>query len=220
MSNKTVQPHKSSIGSLDANLVALLSYLVASLFLIIPGVGYVAWVVPLVVYLMETKSTFVKKNAMQSLVIHALSTLVSLLFRVIIGGILGLIFSGPFSWRSIGIVSLFGTLTTIFAVAVIVFSILAMIRAYQYTEYNIPLIGPIVKWITGLFSGKKGAASAEEAAGTAAGTAENTAYNDAPVSEAQPVVATVEDTVESAVTEATDTVESAVAEVTDTEKTE
>ena len=60
MVNKTVQPHKSSIGNMEANLVALLSYLVASLLLMIPAIGYVAWVVPLVVYLIETKSTFVR----------------------------------------------------------------------------------------------------------------------------------------------------------------
>ena len=87
MSNKTVQPHKSSIANLDANLVALLSYLVTSLCLMIPALGYVAWIVPLVVFLLENKSMFVKKHAVQSLVIHILSAVVSLVLRVIIGGL-------------------------------------------------------------------------------------------------------------------------------------
>lgn len=155
MSNKTVQPHKSSIANLDANLVALLSYLVTSLCLMIPALGYVAWIVPLVVFLLENKSMFVKKHAVQSLVIHILSAVVSLVLRVIIGGLLGLLFFGPFTKVSIGIIGLFGIMSTVFAIAVIVFSILAMIRAYQYVDYDIPIIGPIVSWVNRLLTGKK-----------------------------------------------------------------
>ena len=99
MSNKTVQPHKSSIANLDANLVALLSYLVTSLCLMIPALGYVAWIGSLVVFLLENKSMFVKKHAVQSLVIHILSA-VSLVLRVIIGGLWDYCF-GPFTKVSI-----------------------------------------------------------------------------------------------------------------------
>ena len=79
--------------------------------------------------------------------------MVSLVLRVIIGGLLGLLFL-PFTKVSIGIIGLFGIVSTVFAIAVIVFSILAMIRAYQYVDYDIPII-PHCKLGNRLLTGKK-----------------------------------------------------------------
>lgn len=46
-------PHKSTIGNLDANLVALLVYFVSTVAGWIPIVKYAAWLAPLVVFFVE-----------------------------------------------------------------------------------------------------------------------------------------------------------------------
>jgi uncharacterized membrane protein len=156
MSNKTVKPHNSSLWNLEANLLALLSYLVASALMIIPGVCYFAWAVPLVVFLLETKSKYVKFHAMQSFVIHAISALVAVVLNVIVRGLVIAAFTRPYSLMgSLGIVSVLSLLSSAVSIVILVFSILAMIKSYQYTEYKIPLIAPITSWINNLISGKK-----------------------------------------------------------------
>ncbi|NLM60912.1 MAG: DUF4870 domain-containing protein [Clostridiales bacterium] len=164
MSNKTVGPHNSSLGNLEANILALLSYLVTSVLMFIPGVSYFAWILPLVIYLLENKSSFVKFHALQSMVVHAISALIRLVLNVIIGSLFFAAFLRTGAWFLISVLS---TISTIVSVVIAVFSILAMIKAYQYTEYNIPLIGPITSWVSNLISGK----NKTEASGSAAGNA-------------------------------------------------
>ncbi|MDD2469760.1 MAG: DUF4870 domain-containing protein, partial [Bacilli bacterium] len=84
MSTK-IKKHKSSIADLDANIVAIISYIGGGVLSFVPGLYYFSWAIPLVIYIMEKKSTFVKKHAIQSLSLQIVSSVLMLILYVIIG---------------------------------------------------------------------------------------------------------------------------------------
>ncbi len=138
--NNSIQPHKSSIGDQQANIMALLSYLVGSILVFIPGIMYIAWLAPLIIFFLEKESRFVKFHAMQAFVLEVTGILLSLLVSLLFGGI---------SYDSFAFV---GTLATLISITILVLAIYAMIKAYQYVEYSIPLIGKISAALSGKVS--------------------------------------------------------------------
>ena len=76
-------PHKSSLGGLDANLMALLCYVAAFVIGLIPGIRYVAFLAPLVLYFLEKNSRFVKFHAMQAFILELLYMLLNLILGLI-----------------------------------------------------------------------------------------------------------------------------------------
>ncbi|MDD4036711.1 MAG: DUF4870 domain-containing protein [Bacilli bacterium] len=143
-----VKKHKSSIGDLDANVMAIISYVGGSLIAFVPGLRYFSWAVPLVIYLIEKKSPFVKKHAIQSLTLQIVSSIIMFILYIIIGGIIRRSYSGnPWAYIS-GVYTGLATVTTIAMVISIIFgifAIIAIIKAYNYEEYSIPLIGKLTK---------------------------------------------------------------------------
>lgn len=146
MKNELYQPHQSSIGNLRANAMALICYGASVVLGFIPIVRYAAWVAPLVLFLMEKQSKFVKFHAMQSFLLHvvgaALSLVVSLVLRGIIGA--GSLNAASF-YAAAGISGVIGLLTTIISIVILVFTIIAMVGAYHYKETHIPVIGGIAE---------------------------------------------------------------------------
>jgi uncharacterized membrane protein len=75
----------------------------------------------------------------------------------VIGVLLGIIVSiivtviiaaNPFAWGALAIT---GTLTTIISIAILIVAVLAMIKAYKYEEYRLPLIGNFAASLTERF---------------------------------------------------------------------
>ena len=79
----TYQPHRSSLGGLDANIMALLCYLVTFVGGLIPVVKYVAWLLPLVIVFLEKESGLVKFHAMQAFVLNLISFVVTVLITIL-----------------------------------------------------------------------------------------------------------------------------------------
>ncbi len=57
MKNELYSAHKSSIGDLNANVMAMLCYIASVVIMWIPVVRYVAWLVPLILFFMEKESS-------------------------------------------------------------------------------------------------------------------------------------------------------------------
>jgi uncharacterized membrane protein len=150
-----VEPHKSSIGNLDANVVALLAYLAAGIIGWIPYIGYIAWAVPLVFFFMEKSSTFVKFHAMQAFVLNAISAIIGFLLTVIIGGVVGAAAINDLegAMGALAAVAAIGVIVTIISLIFTIFAIIALVNAYKYKMYYIPLIGKLAE----KFAGKKAA---------------------------------------------------------------
>lgn len=148
MKNEIYNPHRSSVGNLNANVMALICYLASIPLGWIPLVRYVAWLAPLVLFLLEKQSKFVKFHAMQSFLLHIVSAVLSFLVSVVLGGILGIgSISAATYYAAAGLVGIIGLLTTGISLVILVFAIIAMVGAYKYKETHIPLIGGIAQRI-------------------------------------------------------------------------
>ncbi|MCL2106709.1 MAG: hypothetical protein FWH26_06605 [Oscillospiraceae bacterium] len=88
MKTTAIDPHKSSIGGLDANIAALIPY--AALFVLswFNYANWIVWAVPLVFLFLEKESVFVKFSAAQALVLGIVRSAFSIVFSI-----LGWIFS-------------------------------------------------------------------------------------------------------------------------------
>ncbi|MEL7610856.1 MAG: DUF4870 domain-containing protein [Bacillota bacterium] len=138
MENKIIEPaHKSSIGNLDANVMALLSYIISSVLGFIPGVSYVAWAIPLVIFFVEKQSKFVKFHALQAFSLNLFGFVLGLLVSLIMTA--AVVTADPYA--ALGAIGTVGILTFLISVVILVFAIIAMIKAYKYEVYKIPLLG-------------------------------------------------------------------------------
>ncbi len=144
-----IEPHKSSTG-MDANMWAMLIYVICIILGWIPYVNYVAWIFPLVIFMTEKDSEFVKFHSMQALALYIINAIASIIFAIISFAVtistLGSLIS------PIGFVGAVGGAMGLAAVAAIgavvtvlfmVFAIIAAIKAYQYEQYSIPLAGSL-----------------------------------------------------------------------------
>lgn len=149
------QPHQSSLFGLDANIAAALSYVASIILAFIPFVGSFSWLAPLVLYLVEKNSGFVKKHAMQAFLLGCVSGIASLIYAVgiIFFSLFGLTSSVTAALHGAGEAAvansvivmilplLIGTLLLL-AVAVLLLTakIFGIIGAAKYQEVKIPLV--------------------------------------------------------------------------------
>ena len=80
------EPHKSSIGNVDANLMALIAYGAAIVVIFIPGIKIISWLAPIVIYILEKDSHFVKFHSMQAFLINVIGITFNIIILMIIGG--------------------------------------------------------------------------------------------------------------------------------------
>ena len=155
MSSIVYPPHKSSIGNIDANIISFLAYLIPILLVGSPALKYLVWIAPLIMYFVERDSGLVKFHAMQSFVINAICNVINFVISVVISG---LFFVNPIiksnnisSFLSLGFTGIIGFLMGLItfgvSIAVFVFSIISIINAYKYNEYEIPFINLITEKI-------------------------------------------------------------------------
>ncbi|MDL2236465.1 hypothetical protein LJC56_01325 [Christensenellaceae bacterium OttesenSCG-928-K19] len=137
-----ITPHRSSIG-MNANLWALLLYLITLGLGWVPTLYYFAWIFPLIFFLTETSSSFVRYHAMQATSIFIFNAIARAVCDIISFAVafssLSSLFSAfyvqaPAAPAIIGIV-----LTGIFDI----FAILFMIKAYQYQWYQMPVFSAL-----------------------------------------------------------------------------
>lgn len=124
MAKGNYSPHQSSIANMDANIMAVLTYLLPVIATYLPIVWRIAWLIPILIFFMEKESNLVKFHAMQSIALYiARILIISILhFIPLLGGLIGLL---------VGIVF-------------IIIAIIAAIGAFNYEEFRIPFIGDFV----------------------------------------------------------------------------
>lgn len=140
---KVIPSHRSSIGDLEANIVALLCYLAASIIAFIPGLSYVAWLAPLGIYFVEKKSEFVKFHALQAFALNAFGVVAGLVISMLLSGIAALSVATSALGAGLGVTIFIGFLASLVSLFVLALAAFAMTKAYKYYEYKIPVIGGI-----------------------------------------------------------------------------
>jgi len=141
------EPHKSSIGNIDANVMALIAYGAAIVVIFIPGIKIIACLAPIVIYILEKDSSFVKFHAMQAFLINIVGIIFSSIIFMIIGGSIGLMFFRPLAYGALGTILLSAIITGIVAIVITIFEIISMVKCYEYKEYEIPIIGLMARKI-------------------------------------------------------------------------
>lgn len=149
MNNQVYEPHKSSIGGMDANVLALLTYIASVVISWIPGIRYFAWLVPLIFFIMEKQSKLVKFHAMQSFILNAICAVLAFLLSVVVGGIVTATlvrsYSVGYAYSALGALGVISFLVAAVCIVITIFSIIAMVKAYGYKEYHIPLVGGLAE---------------------------------------------------------------------------
>ena len=134
---------KSSILNINANIIVLVAYL-GGLILKWNELGcYFAWIIPLLIYLFESKSELVKKQSAQATLLFFINSIISLAILILLFffvpnkdiDIYKMIITG-----SLLIVGLLSIVSMIISIAIIYFSISAILKAYKYKDYNIPFL--------------------------------------------------------------------------------
>ena len=164
MGNTVYQPHKSSLGEIDANYIAVACYGAALIFSTIPFLKFVAWLAPLVIYILEKKSVLVKFHAVQALILNAIGAVLSLIAYIVGKIIVAAItpdttdtnywlyyYSSDYAKdlkTASTVAFLFGLLAWIIILGIGVFQVLSAINAYKYSEYKIPVIGGIANKVS------------------------------------------------------------------------
>ena len=143
------QPHKSSLGGIDANVMAMLSYLAALIVGFVPFIGRVSWIAPLVIFFVEKESGFVRFHAMQAFVIQLISMLVSGIASVLVGGTFfaaSISSLGIFAIGSWGIGVILSLLLGVVSLLIFILSIVALVKAYHYQVYEMIGIGRLTRF--------------------------------------------------------------------------
>lgn len=144
MKNERYAPHASSLWNVDANVMALLSYLSVIIFGWIPILRMVPWVAPLIIWKMEKNSRFVQFHALQSMILNIVSSIIAFIFGVIPAMVFASLFVVGFG-RGLLIGTMFSILYLVFSLGIVTLAVISMIKAYRYEEFHIPVIGKIVE---------------------------------------------------------------------------
>ena len=82
MNNEPIQPHKSSLG-MNANKVIVIIYVGMSILFWISYAKYFAWILPVLIFLVEKSSKFIKFNAVQAFFICIIRAAISILLNLL-----------------------------------------------------------------------------------------------------------------------------------------
>lgn len=147
-------PHHSSIGNLDANLIAFFAYIIPMVMSFLNIGASIAWIVPLVILIMEKESDFVNRHAAHSLTFFIITGVIHLFFSFILGSLFltnwigNLAIIGFFYNSGVGILSLvLGVIGAILSFVLFICKIICLIKAYNYTDPSIPCITPLANYI-------------------------------------------------------------------------
>jgi|WetSurMetagenome_2_1015567.scaffolds.fasta_scaffold711495_1 uncharacterized membrane protein len=158
MAANTVEPHKSSIGNMDANILALIAYVGAAVISWIPGLRYVAWLVPLVIFFLEKNSGFVKFHAMQAFLLNLVGQILVFIISVVVGGIVAAsyrnILTGYSAVAALGALGVISAIVIIISIIITIFAAIALYNAYMYKDYHIPFVGKLADKFAGKLSSK------------------------------------------------------------------
>lgn len=136
---------KSSLSGIDANVIVLIGYLGGLFLSWIISIGYFAWLLPLIIYIIEKKSEFVKEQMAQATVLYITTSIITLIFNLI------WIIMFPESYNiglnlnnfsgSTLVVSTMNILSVTITVLITLIVIITSMKTWYYENYRIPIIG-------------------------------------------------------------------------------
>ena len=145
MGGFAIAPHKSSLG-MEANIAVILIFVAMAVISWIPYLGWIAWAVPLVFFILEKTSVFVKFQAVQALAIGVVRAAISLILQIFIWILTPRTLSSAINFvygRGWGAWVVLGTISTIIGIIITLIEVYIIFKAFTYKQVELPGIGPI-----------------------------------------------------------------------------
>lgn len=143
-----MKDNKSSIIGIDANVIVLVGYLGGLFLSWIIGINYLAWLLPLIIYILEKKSEFIKDQMSQATILYIIVSIIMLIFNLI------WIIMFPDSYKlglnldnftgSTLIVSTMNILSVTITIIITFIVIKTSMKIWYYENYKIPVIGLLI----------------------------------------------------------------------------
>lgn len=140
-----MKDNKSSISGIDANIIVLIGYSGGLFLTWIININYFAWILPLVIYIIEKKSEFVKDQMAQATILYILVSIITLIFNLI------WIIMFPTSYNvglnlnnfsgSTLVVSTMNILSVTITILITLVVVIASMKIWYYENYKMPVIG-------------------------------------------------------------------------------
>lgn len=144
-----MQEKKSTPFNINANIIVLISYLGGLILMWIPTICYIAWILPFLIYITETKNKYIKDQSSQALFIYLLTALLSLIVYIFL-----VLFSTSINFDHIYNILASGSLIIILLISLFVslvkivtsfFICIASIKSWNYENYEISYLKPYLK---------------------------------------------------------------------------
>lgn len=140
-----MKDNKSSISGIDANIIVLIGYLGGLFLTWIININYFAWILPLIIYIIEKKSEFVKDQMAQATILYILVSIITLIFNLI------WIIMFPTSYNiglnlnnfsgSTLVVSTMNILSVTITILITLVVVITSMKTWYYENYKMPVIG-------------------------------------------------------------------------------
>jgi len=149
MNKQVFGPSVSKMGGMDAKYAILIAYLGSIVLGFIPGVQYVAWLVPLIVFFVDKENKFIAFHAMQSFLLGVVAAVVYIIIAIIVaiasfGAVASAAALSSYGFGAgLAVIVITGIVAAIVGIFVLVMLIMATVKGFKYEIYEIPLVG---KW--------------------------------------------------------------------------
>ena len=147
MNGKIFQPSQSKIGGLEAKYMILIAYFGAAVLGLIPGVQYIAWLIPLIIYFIDKDNKFIAFHAMQAFLLEIVVFALTIIYAIVVAVSVVSMSASAIMGNAIGVagggvaVVVLGAVVVIVGIIVLIFSIIAAIHGYKYEIYEIKFVG-------------------------------------------------------------------------------
>lgn len=139
-----MKDNKSSILGIEGNVIVLVGYLGGLFLSWIIGINYFAWLLPLILYIIEMKNEFIKEQMAQATVLYIFVSIIMSIFNLI------WIIMFPESYKlglnlenfsgSTLIVSTMNILSVTITIIITLIVINTSMKTWYYENYKIPII--------------------------------------------------------------------------------
>lgn len=139
-----MKDNKSSILGIEGNVIVLVGYLGGLFLSWIIGINYFAWLLPLILYIIEKKNEFIKEQMAQATILYIFVSIIMLIFNLI------WIIMFPDSYKlglnlenfsgSTLIVSTMNILSVTITIIITLIVINTSMKIWYYENYKIPII--------------------------------------------------------------------------------
>ena len=153
MKTTQIEPHRSSLG-MDANIAAVIIWVAMAGIAWIPFLGWVSWGVPILFFVLEKESKFIKYQAIMALIVGVVRAGISIVLQILVWILTPRIKEPKNIWEALeaidnyvnkswGIWTFFSVLSVIIAIAITAVIVYFIVMAYGYKQVEVPGVGKI-----------------------------------------------------------------------------